>query len=201
MLLLRVIARLVEIALMAALALVGIGVGLYCFSGLISLGSGRPDRLLHLPAVRDRIGHFLAQVAAPGPTAALALVGGVVALIVGLLLVLGLLGSRRERLLIFDEDPEQGTLAARPRPVGELLRSETESAGGVMSARRVKVRLARNGRRGRARIRALRGLDPDADTGDRAVHERIDQIAEGLALRTDVRGRLIAGEEPERSRS
>ena len=70
---LRTLARLIGFLWMLLLALFGLGVALYCFDGLVSLGSARPDRLLHLPSVRRHVGRFLNQVAAPGSTAGLAL--------------------------------------------------------------------------------------------------------------------------------
>jgi hypothetical protein len=196
MLLLKALSRLVELLLMAAIALLGLGVGLYCFSLLISLGSARPDRLLHLPVVRAHVGHFLAQLAAPGPTAILALLGGIVAILIGLALLVGLLGSRRERLLIVD-DGSEGGLYARQRAVGRMVRSESVRAPGVTAVKRPKVRLARSGRRGRVRVLAARGAHPDAATVDTAVHERVDPILEPLGLRGDVRVRL---EEPRAAR-
>jgi hypothetical protein len=189
MLALKAFARLVELALMAAIALVGIGIGLYCLDGLISLGSARPDRLLHLPVVSAHVGHFLARLAVPGPTAILALLGGVVAVIVGLGLLLGLLGTRRERLLVLDDDPSGG-LYVRPRTVSRMVREETRNAPGVTGVRRPKVRLSRSGRRGRLKVLAARGPDPDAATVDRSVHDRIDPIAAALHLKSDVRVRL-----------
>lgn len=191
MLLLKALARLVELLLLAAIALVGLGVGLYCLSLLVSLGSARPDRLLHLPVVRARIGHFLADLAAPGPTAALALLGGIAAVVIGLGLLSGLLGSRRERLLIVeDADARTGGLYVRQRVVGRMVRAEALLAPGVTGVRRPKVRLARSGRRGRIRLLASRGADPDAATVDGAVHERVDSIIEPLGLRGDIRVRL-----------
>jgi hypothetical protein len=194
MLLLKALARLMELLLMAALALLGLGIGLYCLSLLISLGSARPDRLLHLPLVRARVGHFLAQLAAPGPTATLALLGGIAAVVVGLGLLVGLLGSRRERLLIVEDDPDDGGgLYVRQRTVSRMVRAETVLAPGVTGVKRPKVRLARSGRRGRVKVLAARGADPDPGTVDTAVHERVDPILEPLGLRGDIRVRL---EEP-----
>ena len=191
MLALKAFARLVELALMAAIALVGIGIGLYCLDGLISLGSTRPDRLVHLPVVRAHVAHFLTRLGTPGPTAILALLGGVVAVIVGLGLLVGLLGSRRERLLILDEDDRTGGgLYVRPRTVSRIAREETRQAPGVTAVRRPRVRLARSGRHGRLKVLASRGPDPDAATVDASVHERIDPIAENLHLRSDIRVRL-----------
>ncbi len=190
MLLIKAFVRLVEVLLMLAIALVGIGVGLYCLSGLISLGSARPDRLLHLPTVRRHVGHFLSQLTASGSTATLALAGGVVAVIIGLLLLRGLLGSRRERVLVVEDDAEQGGLYARPRILSRMAREETVRAPGVTSVRRPKVKLRRSGRSGRLKVRASRGADPDLATVDDAVHTRIDPFAEPLNLKPDVRVRL-----------
>lgn len=189
MLLLKALTRLVELLLMAALALIGLGVGLYCLSGLVSLGSARPDRLLHLPTVRRRVGHFLLQLATPGPVGLLALLGGIAAVLVGLLLLRGLLGSRRERLLILEEG-SAGGLYLRPRTVSRMVREATVHSPGVTEAKRPKVRLSRSGHRGRVRVRASRGAHPDAATVDASVHEHVDPITEPLHLRGDVRVRL-----------
>ena len=191
MLLLKAFARLVELLLMAALALIGLGVGLYCFSLLISLGSARPDRLLHLPVVRARVGHFLAQLAAPGPTAILALLGGIAAVVIGLGLLAGLLGSRRERLLVVEDGlGGDGGLYVRQRTVSRMVRAETVLAPGVTAVKRPKVRLARSGRHGRVKVLAARGADPDPGTVDAAVHGRLDPVLEPLGLRSDIRVRL-----------
>jgi len=198
MLLLKAFARLVELLLMAAIALVGLGVGLYCLSLRISLGGAQPDRLLHLPVVRARVGRFLAELAAPGPVAFFALLGGVAAILVGIGLLCGLLGSRRERLLIL-EDGTAGTggLYVRQRTIARMVRAETVLAPGVTGVRHSKVRLARSGRHGRVRLLASRGPHPDAATVDDAVHERVDPVIEPLGLRGDVRVRL---EQPEATR-
>jgi hypothetical protein len=191
MLLLKALARLLEVLLMLAVAALGIGVGLYCLSGLISLGSARPDRLLHLPVVRRHVGHYLQQIAAPGSTATLALLGGIAAVIIGLALLVGLLGSRRERLIVIDGDDERGGLYARPRTAGQMIRSLTESTPGVTGAKRPRVRLRRSGLRGRVNVRAQRGADPDLETVDDALHERLDPFTESLHLKSNVRVKLV----------
>jgi hypothetical protein len=193
MLLLKALARLVELLLMTAIALIGLGVGLYCFSLLISLGSARPDRLLHLPAVRAHVGHFLAQLAAPGPTATLALLGGIAAVAIGLALLVGLLRSRRERLLVIEEGLDgDGGLYVRQRILSRMVRAETVLASGVTAVKRPKVHLARSGRSGHVKVLAARGADPEPGTVHAAVHERVDPILEPLGLRGEVRVRLDA---------
>jgi hypothetical protein len=190
MLLLRAFARLIEVLLMIAIALVGIGIGLYCLGLLISLGSARPDRLLHLSSVRDHVGHFLTQTAAPGSVATLALLGGIVSVIIGALLLLGLLGSRREHVLVIETDAERGGLYARTRALSRMARDEAERAPGVLAVKRPKVKLRRSGHHGRLKIRASRGPDPELAVVDDAVHERLDPFAESLHLTPDVRVRL-----------
>ena len=191
MLLLKALSRLVEMLLMAVIALIAIGVGLYCLNGLISLGSARPDRLLHLPTVRRHVGHFLHQLTYPGSLAVLALVCGVVAVIIGLLLLVGLLGSRRERLLVLEHDSDQGDLAARTRTVSQMIRAETLHAPGVTGAKRPKVSVSRTGEGARLKVLASRGPDPDAATVDEALHERLDPISEHFHLKPNIRVRLI----------
>jgi hypothetical protein len=191
MLLLKALARLVEMLLMAAIALLGIGVGLYCLSRLISLGSARPDRLLHLPRVRHAVGHFLAQMNAPGPVAVLGLICGIGAVVIGLLLLIGLLGTRRERLLTVEQDHAHGDLLARRRTVAQMVRDVTLRTPGVTSVKRSRVRVSRNGRRGRLRLLAGRGPDSDAGTVDAAIHERVDPITSGLGLKGTVRAKLV----------
>ena len=191
MLLLKAISRLVEVLLMAAIALLGIGVGLYCLSGLISLGSARPDRLLHLPKVRHAVGHFLAQMNAPGPVAVLGLICGIGAVVIGLLLIIGLFGSRRERLLTVEQDAERGDLYARPRTVAQMVRDVTLRTPGVTSVKRPRVRISRGGHHGRIKVLASRGPDSDGATVDTAIHERVDPITEGLNLNGNLRARLV----------
>jgi hypothetical protein len=191
LLLFKALSRLLEMLLMAAIALLGIGVGLYCLSGLISLGSARPDRLLHLPRVRHAVGHFLAQMNAPGPVAVLGLICGIGAVVVGALLLIGMFGTRRERLLTVEHDAERGDLLARPRTVSGMVRDVAVRTPGVTSAKTARVRVSRDGRRGTLRLVASRGPDSDGGTVDTALHQRIDPIADGLHLKQSLRARLV----------
>ena len=186
MILLRVFSRLVGVLVCAALALLGLGVFLYCLDGLISLGSARPDRLLHLTSVRRDVGHFLTQVSKPGPNAGLALICGVVAIILGLLLLLGTLRRHRERLALLEEGSE-GRLAARPRTLRELVQSLAEQATGVSGLSRPKLSLARSGTRGRLRINAARTYASDPQGTEEALIHQIEPITEPFHLRPRVR--------------
>ncbi|MGI8713708.1 MAG: hypothetical protein ACR2NR_11100 [Solirubrobacteraceae bacterium] len=187
MLVLRALARLVGTLLMLVLALVGLGVALYCFDGFISLGSARPDRLLHLPSVRRHIGHFLARLTAPGSTAALALVCGLGAMVIGLLLLAGTLRSRRERLAVLDRDPDHGTLAAKSRTLREMSRALAEQTPGATSVKRPQLNLSRRGARGRLNVTVSRAPTSDRTEVQRAVVEQLEPLSGPFGLRARVR--------------
>ena len=195
MVLLRALARVIGMLLMLALGLVCLGVALYCLDGLISLGSIRPDRLLHLPSVRHHVGHFLAQLAAPGSTAALALAGGVVAVLIGLVLLAGVLRSGKERLLLVDRGSD-GTLAARPRTVRAMAQALAEQASGATSIKRPKLKLSRGGTRGRMTVTAASTPTSDQDQVKAGVIKQLEPLSEPLHLRTRVR--VYVGERGER---
>jgi hypothetical protein len=137
MLLWKALVRLVGIVLMLALALLALGIALYCLDGVITLGSARPDRLLHLPSVRRHVGHLLDQIAASGSTAGLALACGAGAMVLGGLLIAGLLRSPKQRLAVLWTDAANGaangTLAAKPRALRDMSRALAEQAPAATS--------------------------------------------------------------------
>ncbi len=196
MLLLRVLTRLVGMLWMLALALFGLGIALYCLDGFISLGSARPDRLIGLPGIRRHVGHFLDQVAAPGPTAGLALLCGLGAILLGILLVLGVLRSRRQRLVVLEHDRDTGTLAARPGTVRDMVRALAEQTPGATSVKRPGLALSRRGNRGRLRVTAARARTSDAREVEQALKERVAPVSEPFNLTPRVRVRR--GERGER---
>jgi hypothetical protein len=195
MVLLRAFARLVEVALMLVLALLGLGLAMYCLDAFIHLGDARPDRLLDLPQVRHDVGHFLDQVAAPGSTAALALLCGLGAMVLGVLLLIGLLGSRRPRLLPLEQD-DNGALAARPGPIRDMARALAAQAAGATAVKRPRLKLPRGRRRGRMTVSATRSRTESEGDVQRAVSERIDPLTEPFRLRQRVHVRR--GEHGER---
>jgi hypothetical protein len=187
---LRTLARVVGVIWMVALALFGLGVAMYCVDALVSLGTIRPDRLLHLPSVREHVGRFLNQVAAPGVTAGLALLCGLGAVLLGFLLLLGVLGRRRQRLAILESDHATGTVAARRRPLSDMVRALAESADGVTSMKRPKVSLSRRGTGGTLQINTTRTRTTDPRGLTAAVQTAVEPISEPFALRPRVRVRL-----------
>ena len=189
MVLMRALARVTGMLLMIALALVCLGVALYCLDGLISLGSIRPDRLLHLTSFRHHVGHFLAQIAAPGSTAGLALAGGVVAVLLGLMVLIGTLRSSKERLVILPGSGGDGTLAARPRTVRVMAQALAEQAVGATAITRPTLRSSRRGTRGQLIVTASQSGTSDAKEVEAAVISELEPITGPFGLRPRVQVR------------
>jgi hypothetical protein len=190
MALLRALTRLIGAVWMLALALLGLGVALYCFDALIGLGSVRPDRLLHLPTVRLHVGRFLDQVAAPGGTAALAVLCGLGAMLIGVVLLIGLLRRSKQRLALLARDSETGVLAARPKTLRDMARTLAEQARGATGVKRPKVSLSRSGTRGRLTVNATRAATSDASEVQRAVQGAVEPISQPFKLKPRIRVRL-----------
>jgi hypothetical protein len=185
--LLRAMARLVGSLLMVVLALLGLGVAAYCLDGFIGLGSARPDRLLGLPAARRDVGHFLAQLAAPGDTAGLALLCGIGTILLGLLLLRAILRSSKERLVVLDTDADGATLAARPRTLQAMARVLAEQAPGITNVKRPKLKLSRRGTRGRLKVTASRHRTSERDEVHRVVTSQLEPISGPFNLTPRVR--------------
>ena len=190
MALLRPLVRLVGVLWMLVLALFGLAVAMYCFDALISLGSARPDRLLHLPSVRGHVGRFLDQVAAPGSTAGLALLCGLGAMLLGILLLIGVVGRRRQRLAILEQQSQSGAIAARRRPLQDMACALAEPVRGATSVKRSKLALSRRGTRGKLKVIATRTSTTDARELEAAVQTAVEPITEPFHLNPRVRVRL-----------
>ena len=192
---LRAFSRVIGMLLMFALALICLGVALYCLDGLISLGSIRPDRLLHLPSFRHHVGHFLVQIATPGTTAGLALAGGVVAVLIGLALLVGVLRPGKERLVVLESGGD-GSLAARPRVVRAMAQALAEQSPGASSISRPRLKSARRGTGGRMTVTAAATPISDAGEVRAAVARQLEPLSEPFHLRTRIQ--VHAGERGER---
>jgi hypothetical protein len=193
MLVWKALVRLVGLLLMLALALLALGIALYCLDGLIAVGSARPDRLLHLPSVRRHVGHFLNQIAASGSTAELAFACGAGAMVLGALLIAGLLRSPKQRLAVLSakgaEEAGSGTLAARPRALRDMSRALAEQTAAATSVDRPKLRLARRTNRGRLTMTVSRARASDPVDVARNVAERLTPISGPFRLTPRVRVR------------
>ena len=187
---LRPLVRLIGVLWMLVLALFGLAVAAYCVDALVSLGSARPDRLLHLPSVRRHVGRFLDQLAAPGSTAGLALLCGLGAMLLGILLLIGVVGRRKQRLVILSRGRESGAIAARARPLQDMARALAEPTSGATSVRRPRLSLARRGTRGKLKVNATRTRTTDPRELQTAVEKALEPITEPFGLRPRVRIRL-----------
>lgn len=187
-LLARAFSRTIGILLMVALALLGLGVALYCLDALVGLGAARPDRVLDLPSVRSGTGRFLAQVAAPGVTAGLALLCGLGAVTLGMLLLVGLLRSRRRRVAVMERPGDGGRLAAKPGPLRDMARALAQQTPAT-AVQRPRLALSRNGDRGRMTLCATRPRTTEAATLRRALEESLRPISEPFGLKPRIRVR------------
>lgn len=140
--LLRVVARTVAFALLLALAILGLAIAVFAIQGdSRALSLPTLAQHLHLPGLRERIGEFLDRLETPGPVAWVSVAGGAGAMLTGLLLLVGALAPRRERLVVLAEEGG-ATLAARPRPLARVADARLEQLRGVTDAH-ASVRPAR----------------------------------------------------------
>lgn len=206
--LLQAIARLVTLVLLAVLALVGLAVAVFSVPGG---DSGLPAlaELARLDVVREEVGAFLTTLEA-GEASDVAWIAGFGAAIVGLLLILGVVGRRAERLLPLVTDPQAsadgggegdadprtrsaGRLAARRRPIAQMAAvlasrvRETESLS-------LRVRPRRRGPGGRLRVIAAFSADSDAEAGRQRIRDEVRPVAEPFALKPRVRVRSVREE-------
>ena len=188
MILLRALARLTTFLLMVVLSVVGLAVAVFSVRG-----DERPLSLpaladnVRLPSLRDTVGDFLGQLEGPGNVALMSLLGGIAAVALGILLLIGALSSRRERLVLLQRGAE-GTVAARRRPLGQVAAALAEQARGVVTTS-VKVRTNRRGRGGRVEIVALHPRDQSADEVRGAATESLSSLTGPFGLRSRVRPR------------
>ena len=167
-LLLRAIARLVALVLLVALALSGIAVALFSIQG-----GDRPVSLpglaehLRLLEVEETVGDYLGQLEADGPLAKISALVGAGAMLAGVLLLVGAVAPRRERLVVFD-DHEGGRIAARRRTLANVAEALAEQAHGVVEA---KARVRPRGRLRGGRLRMT--VSHPRNYQERAVEERV----------------------------
>lgn len=185
----RALSRLAGIAWMAAIALAGLAVAAYCLDGAIGLGSARPDHLLHLPSVRRHVGHALRQLGDPGPLAAVALLCGLGAMLLGLVLVIGLLAPRRPGVVALTDsrgDDDDGVLAVRPATLRAMLRAQAEQVPAVVRVGRPRLRVGRLFTRGRVRVVPSATAAGDASAVRREVQEALAPVTEPFSVRSRV---------------
>ncbi|MGA2930333.1 MAG: hypothetical protein ABSG43_30965 [Solirubrobacteraceae bacterium] len=188
-LLLRAVARLLTVALFVVLAACGLAIALFSIGGSRTGDFSLPGlaRLVHLGELRDQVGELLHDLAGAGPVAGITALCGLGAIAVGLVLLVGVLWPRRERLVVL-EASEQGTLAVRRRVLGRVAGTLAEEVRGV-TATKVKVSLGR-WRAGRLRVRASHSRAQEAADVRQRTLLALAALTEAFGLRTRVRFRL-----------
>lgn len=190
-LLARALVRVLAFVLLVALAVAGLAVAVFSIQGGTStLSLPHLAKILHLSGLRDKVGPFLDSLAASGPVAIVALLCGLGAVLLGVLLVAGLLAPRRERLVTLRDD-EEGSIAARRRVLGHLGQSLAEGTRGVTEAK-VRARPARF-RGGRLAVRATHSRTTSADDVRTRVAESLAPLTEPWDLKARVGVRLGEG--------
>jgi hypothetical protein len=180
----RAIARLIGFLLLVALAVAGLAAAVFCIgTGTSGPSLGRLASLVHAPELRDSLGGWLGQLEAPGSIAVVAALAGLGAMLLGLVLVIGVLVPRRERLVVLAHD-EGGTLAARRRPLAQAAQVLVEQGRGVTEAK-VRVRPRRT-RGGRLRVRATRPRPADPGEVRAAVEHELNELTGPFALSTRI---------------
>ena len=187
-LLLHALVRVLAFVLLLALAVVGLAAAVFSIQGgTETLSYSELASMAGLPEARDAISGWCDQIAADGSIAVVAVLCGVGAILLGLLLIVGVLVPRRERLITL-EQREDGTLAARRRPLALVARTLAEQARGVTEA---KVR-ARPRRRagGTLTVRAARTRQTDEATARSGVEAQLEPLVGPFDLRTRVASRV-----------
>lgn len=148
----RSLTRLVGSLLIVALALVGAAAAVFCIQGghgTLSLAGLASD--LHLAALRHTVGIYLLRLRSPGPVAFVSAFAGAGAVLLGLVLLVGALVPRRERLVVL-AGGEQGQIAARRRALAQAAALLAEQPRGVLGAK-ARARPWRRKPGGRLRVR------------------------------------------------
>lgn len=187
MLLLRAFSRLVAVLLLAALALAGAAVAVCSLASEGTFSLPWLAEQLGLPEARDEVGDFLDTLEAPGAVALRSGAAGLGAIVVGVLLLMGAVWPRAQRLALL-EHGENGTLGATRRALGRAVGSLVESVRGL-SARRVRLRPRRRGVGARLDLRAMRPETLPEDEATRRADRALLPLAESFTLRPHIRTR------------
>lgn len=188
MILLRALANLVQLLLLVLLSLLGLAVAVFTLRGgdkPLSIPALAEN--LRLPQLEGKVRDFLEALEAPGVTASLSALSGFAAMVLALMLLAGALRRRRERLVLLERS-EEGTLAARRRPLGQVVGALAEQVRGVTQAK-VKVRPRGRGTGGSIEVAASH----PANAVSREVRERTADslriVTEPFRLRARVHAR------------
>lgn len=191
-LILRAIDRLIALLLMLALALLGLATAIFSIQAdTRTLSLPTLARHLHLPQLREVVGDFLSQLEAGGPVAWVSVGGGAAGITLGMLLLVGALAPRRERLVVLEQD---GTarLAARRRPLAQIAGALVEQVRGV-TKERTRVRPRRIGHGGRLKVTAYHSHSFPSPEIERRASAAVAPLADAFSLKLRVSARRGEG--------
>lgn len=176
----RLLVRVLTLLSLIVLSASGILVAVFSISG----GRGGPSltqgaKDAHLRELRDTTAHWLGQIEAHGSVAVIAGLCGLAAILLGLLLLVGLLLPRRERLVTL-ERRDGGTLAARRRALAQLATALVDQVSGVASTR-VRVRPRRTSG-ARVAVKATRVQRASATDVRASVRKQLENLTEPFKL-------------------
>jgi hypothetical protein len=122
------------------------------------------------------------------PVAKVAALAGAGAVGFGMLLLFGVLARGRERLVVMRSD-DAGTVAARPRALGQAAVTLGEQSRDVLRAK-AKATPKRHGTGGRLRLTAYHAQSSDGTGAASASRDRVRALAESFSLGVRLRSRV-----------
>jgi hypothetical protein len=184
----RGLARLLALLLTTALAVAGVAVAVFSIQGEdATLSLPRLAKLVRLDDLDVSAGELLSALEADGPVAAIAGLAGAGAIVLGLIVLYGVLARRRERLVVMRSNAD-GTIAARPRALGQAAEALGEQSRDVLRAS-TKTTARRRGNGGRLCLTVYHAQSADGTAATAAGNDRVRALAESFALRLRVRSR------------
>ena len=192
-LILRAIGRLVALLLLLALALLGLATAIFSIQGdTRALSLPTLARHLQLPQLRELVDDFLSRLEAGGPVAWVSVGGGAAAIVFGVLLLVGALVPRRERLVVLEQNGGQVRLAARRRALAQIAGALVEQVRGVTDER-TRVRPRRVGRGGRLTVAAYHSRTFPSSEIEQRASAAVTQLADAFSLKLRVHARRGTG--------
>ncbi|GAC1525195.1 MAG: hypothetical protein NVS2B6_12320 [Thermoleophilaceae bacterium] len=187
----RALVRLVSFVLLLALATSGLAIAVFSIEGgKTGLSAQGLAKLVHLPQLRQTVAHFLHALEAGGSIALVALAAGLGAILLGLVLLVGVVVPRRERLLELSNDGA-GRISARRRPLAQVARALIEPAKGLTEAS-VSVRPRRSSG-GRVRVSAAHTRSARPADVEGEARRRLEGLTGEFKLRARIRTHPASG--------
>ncbi len=186
-LLLRAVSGLLSFLALIVLAIVGLAVALFSLgSGPTGLSIPGLAKLITLPHLSGDVNRLLRAVEAPhGSIAGSSLLAGLLALLAGILLLIGLLWPRRERLITL-ERTDDGAISAKRRPLRQVAAALSEQAAGVTTAR-VRLRTPRFGGRRSLRVAARHPQTVAGSEVEQEATHALEPLTDAFHLKAHVR--------------